>query len=149
MSIYNSSRPPARLGILFSGGIDCSIVAYLANQLVLETYYICDLTQVLFSYIPCEEPIDLINVAFENPRTLGAPQKNAIQEARSQRKRSKKGSKEITLESPTDTRSVELAGGLSETGKYDVPDRVTGLEEVEELRRLCPERQWNFVSTTI
>ena len=28
---------------------------------------------------------------------------------------------------------------------YLVPDRITGLEEVEELRRLCPERRWNFV----
>jgi len=29
---------------------------------------------------------------------------------------------------------------------YAVPDRDTGLEEVEELRKLCPERVWNFVS---
>lgn len=28
---------------------------------------------------------------------------------------------------------------------YLVPDRVTGLDEVEELRRLCPGRIWNFV----
>jgi hypothetical protein len=28
-----------------------------------------------------------------------------------------------------------------------VPDRVTGLEEVEELRSLCPDRIWNFVSS--
>ena len=29
---------------------------------------------------------------------------------------------------------------------YAVPDRDTGLEEVEELRKLCPGRVWNFVS---
>jgi hypothetical protein len=29
---------------------------------------------------------------------------------------------------------------------YLVPDRVAGLSELEELRRLCPGRQWNFVS---
>ena len=29
---------------------------------------------------------------------------------------------------------------------YLVPDRVTGLEELEELRRLSPKRKWNFVS---
>ena len=28
---------------------------------------------------------------------------------------------------------------------YMVPDRVTGLQELEELRRLCPGRAWNFV----
>jgi hypothetical protein len=31
-------------------------------------------------------------------------------------------------------------------GSYRVPDRVTGLQEVEELRQLCPGRVWNFVS---
>ena len=29
---------------------------------------------------------------------------------------------------------------------YNVPDRGTGLQELEELRRLCPHRKWNFVS---
>ena len=28
---------------------------------------------------------------------------------------------------------------------YLVPDRITGLEELEEFIRLCPNRQWNFV----
>ena len=28
---------------------------------------------------------------------------------------------------------------------YNVPDRLSGLEELGELRRLCPGRQWNFV----
>ena len=28
---------------------------------------------------------------------------------------------------------------------YLVPDRVTGFDQVEELRRLCPGRTWNFV----
>ncbi|KAI9592186.1 asparagine synthase-domain-containing protein [Syncephalis fuscata] len=43
----------ARLGILFSGGIDCMCLAMLADR-----------------HVPAGEPIDLINVAFENPRTL-------------------------------------------------------------------------------
>jgi hypothetical protein len=28
---------------------------------------------------------------------------------------------------------------------YSVPDRNTGLLELEELRRTCPGRIWNFV----
>jgi hypothetical protein len=28
---------------------------------------------------------------------------------------------------------------------YLVPDRVTGLQELEELRRVCSGRVWNFV----
>jgi hypothetical protein len=28
---------------------------------------------------------------------------------------------------------------------YLVPDRLSGLQEVEEFRRVFPERKWNFV----
>lgn len=41
----------ARLAILFSGGLDCTVLARLASDVV-----------------PAGHPIDLINVAFENPR---------------------------------------------------------------------------------
>jgi hypothetical protein len=66
-------------------------------------------------YIPIDEPIDLLNVAFENPRKDQANKR---------------------LE----------AGGGAPSAAYLVPDRVTGLSEVAELRRICPNRQWNFVS---
>lgn len=29
---------------------------------------------------------------------------------------------------------------------FDVPDRLTGKEELSELEELCPGRQWNLVS---
>lgn len=41
----------ARLAILFSGGLDCTVLARLAHKL-----------------LPISEPIELLNVAFENPR---------------------------------------------------------------------------------
>jgi asparagine synthetase B (glutamine-hydrolysing) len=41
----------ARIAILFSGGLDCTIIARLANDL-----------------LPIHQNIDLLNVAFENPR---------------------------------------------------------------------------------
>lgn len=41
----------ARVAVLFSGGLDCTVLARLASDLV-----------------PTEQPIDLLNVAFENPR---------------------------------------------------------------------------------
>lgn len=44
-----SSEPD--VAILFSGGVDCSILARLSHEL-----------------LPPDEPIDLLNVAFENPR---------------------------------------------------------------------------------
>lgn len=41
----------ARVAILFSGGLDCTVLARLSHELVAE-----------------HQSIDLINVAFENPR---------------------------------------------------------------------------------
>ena len=31
---------------------------------------------------------------------------------------------------------------------YSVPDRVTGIQGWEELRRAAPERTWNFASVS-
>ena len=44
-----------RIGILFSGGLDCTLLARLAHE-----------------QLPLSEPIDLLNVAFENPRSPAA-----------------------------------------------------------------------------
>jgi len=44
-----------RVAILFSGGLDCSVMAWLVHTL-----------------LPPDEAIDLINVAFENPRAIAA-----------------------------------------------------------------------------
>lgn len=52
ITVHKTNSFP-RIAVLFSGGIDCTIIAYLIS-LVLPT---------------TEESIDLINVAFENPRT--------------------------------------------------------------------------------
>ena len=48
-------EPSTRVAILFSGGLDCSVLAWLIHTLLSQ-----------------EESIDLINVAFENPRTVAA-----------------------------------------------------------------------------
>ena len=48
-SLGNQSRP--RLAILFSGGLDCTIIAGISHAILNR-----------------DEPIDLLNVAFENPR---------------------------------------------------------------------------------
>lgn len=47
----DSSSTPTRLAVLFSGGLDCTVLARLAHSL-----------------LPISEPIDLLNVAFQNPR---------------------------------------------------------------------------------
>lgn len=82
----------ARIGLLFSGGVDCSMLAVLADSVLTPNL-----------------PIDLMNVAFEK---VSYAKKN---------------------------------DGID----WNVPDRLTGRETVEELRRLSPNRQWNFIETNI
>ena len=81
-------------------------------------------------HIPLDEPIDLLNVAFENPRKIKL-QKESIYGSPRRNKREKSLSK-------SDER-------IEAERMYSVPDRNTGLLELEELRRTCPGRIWNFV----
>jgi asparagine synthetase B (glutamine-hydrolysing) len=55
-----SNKVTPRVAVLFSGGLDCSVIAWLIHTL-----------------LPPDEPIDLINVAFENPRTVAAQKTKA------------------------------------------------------------------------
>ncbi|XP_047544798.1 asparagine synthetase domain-containing protein CG17486 [Vanessa atalanta] len=68
-------------GILFSGGLDCTILSLIADK-----------------YVPKDQPIDLINVAFKTKNN----------------------------------------------DSYDVPDRITGRQSFEELKRICSSRMWIF-----
>ena len=79
------------------------------------------------SHVPKDEAIDLLNVAFENPRKLKFPNHNGRRPSR----------------------RVRLAPKAIGSVDYMVPDRVSGLEEVDELKRLCPERTWHFVGIFI
>lgn len=88
----------AKLGILFSGGLDSAILTLIAHK-----------------YVPENEPIDLINVAFE--KTVNTPQKN-------------KHIKNTNLY-------------ISQI--YDVPDRKTGRQTLSEILQICPNRKWNLV----
>ncbi|EXJ58598.1 hypothetical protein A1O7_06025 [Cladophialophora yegresii CBS 114405] len=53
----------AKVAVLFSGGLDCTLLARLMHEV-----------------LPKEEAIDLLNVAFENPRSIAA-MANAIESA--------------------------------------------------------------------
>ncbi|KAG8781896.1 hypothetical protein FRC15_007895 [Serendipita sp. 397] len=103
----------ARVSVMFSGGIDSSVVAFLAHR-----------------HIPLSEPIDLLNVAFENPRAL---------EADIHPSKTKKPKRQ----------SEDAHEDEKEAKKYSVPDRLTGLTQLEEFRRLAPERVWNFVEIDV
>ena len=79
-------------------------------------------------------------MAFENPRKIQL--KNDLE------KKKNKGASEKQSDSKCGVRIKHIHGSGKED-IYLVPDRVTGLEELEELRTLCPGRQWNFVRSIL
>lgn len=124
----------SRLAVLFSGGIDSTIITYLANRYeLLNTRTLSQSDQ--YRYIPLDEPIDLLNVAFENPRKVKVQNLGNTGGIPKRAQRAQAHRNEIA----TEKMSVS----------YRVPDRVTGLTELEELRRLCPGRTWNFVGVAL
>ncbi|CCG84140.1 protein of unknown function [Taphrina deformans PYCC 5710] len=88
----------SRIAVMYSGGVDCAVIARLLHDI-----------------LPNDEPIDLLNVSFENPRTLNNARK--------------------------------LDSTFNKT--YETPDRVTGLQGYDELRRSCPAREWRFVAIDV
>lgn len=114
---------PARVAVLFSGGIDSTVCAFLAHK-----------------HIPLDEPIDLLNVAFENPRKIRGQVDGGVGGIKKKKQRA------MTIEN---TVSIDEQLSAQYNPDYLVPDRVTGLSELEELRRLCPRRQWNFVEVDV
>lgn len=83
-------------------------------------------------HIPKDEPIDLLNVAFENPRKIRVQLEGNPDALPKHQKRERKRQEQNGHATQCDT-------------SYMVPDRLSGLEELEELRRVCPGRTWNFV----
>lgn len=58
--IVESLDAPTSLAVLFSGGLDCTVLARMAHDI-----------------LDIHEPIDLLNVAFENPRVHKRPKDDA------------------------------------------------------------------------
>ncbi|KAJ1913041.1 hypothetical protein H4219_005377 [Mycoemilia scoparia] len=101
-----STTPDPRVCILFSGGIDCTIIAALLSQIIESK----------------EEPIELINVAFENPRQL----------------KHKNAQKKNTLNPKGSSQNL-----------FNVPDRKTGRKSFMELRKIDPQREWRFIEVNV
>jgi asparagine synthetase B (glutamine-hydrolysing) len=111
----------ARVAILFSGGLDCSCLAALADR-----------------YLPQGEAIDLLNVGFENPRSVKA---KAAEEALALKRLKKQGAGSVDGSTSQSARTVDST--------FNVPDRVTGYESLAELRRIALHRHWNFVEVNV
>jgi hypothetical protein len=79
-------------------------------------------------HLPITEPIDLLNVAFENPR---------VQKAKAPAKTEKKNKKKNKgTQYPLQEEEIkkETKEAESKRSMYDTPDRLTGRQGVEELR---------------
>lgn len=103
------------MAILFSGGVDSMILAALADR-----------------HIPNDQPIDLLNVAFELQRP-------SVVESTKTTKKQKK-----TLPS-----SQAQNTDFQINNSFNVPDRITGRAGLKELQNLNPDRIWNFVEINV
>ncbi|GAA5843113.1 hypothetical protein JCM9279_001866 [Rhodotorula babjevae] len=111
--------PDARVAVLFSGGLDCTVLAVVLDRV-----------------LPEGEAIDLITVAFENPRKLKA--QNGL------------GGKGKDKASPVEAQDeVPPLDPPVNSEIYDVPDRITARSSWQELKRLRPERRWNLVEVNV
>ncbi|GAA5823765.1 hypothetical protein JCM11251_003284 [Rhodosporidiobolus azoricus] len=169
--------PEARIAVLFSGGLDCTTIALVADRV-----------------LPEGEAIDLINVAFENPRKIRARDQPGGRGGRKSKKGGKgKGKATDAAEEDMDVDGeevpptpqpssdiaedpVELDSSPSSSGStqpmavdastvdplpavsqpppltssiYDVPDRLTARSSWEELKQLRPKRRWNLVEVNV
>ncbi|KAI6246326.1 hypothetical protein HI914_05710 [Erysiphe necator] len=105
-NIENASH--VRVAILFSGGLDCTVLARLADDI-----------------LPHDQEIDLLNVAFENPRVIQA-------------------AKNVKL--PT---KDKVFNEIEDCPYESCPDRKTGRRSWEELQKVCSKRVWRFVAINI
>lgn len=103
-----------RVAVLFSGGLDCTTLALLIHHV-----------------IPASQGIDLINVAFENPRSVQAARQASC----------------LAHDEAGSAQSITDRPLNSATSPYEIcPDRQTGRKSFAELCQVAPTRQWRFVT---
>ncbi|KAK8131419.1 Asparagine synthetase domain-containing protein [Apiospora sp. TS-2023a] len=98
----HQSDVDTRIAILFSGGLDCTVLARMADEL-----------------LPDAQGIDLINVAFRNPRVAAQKQ------------------------------GAPKPGVVVTDDYERCPDRQTGRKSFAELKRACPSRHWRFIAVNV
>jgi asparagine synthetase B (glutamine-hydrolysing) len=133
LRVLNIPVPPGldqahnvRVAVLFSGGLDCTVLARIAHDL-----------------LPMEHHIDLINVAFENPRVIQASQNKP-----KSKKQANLNIQDQYVPSSQDGRSPEEV--ISKTSHFEsCPDRETGRKAFQELQDVCPNRVWRFVAVRV
>ena len=95
---------------------------------------------MLSSHVNAQDPIDLVNVAFAHP---------ASRQGHSESK-SVLAFTFVVIQILSNKFSLLAFISLYDffsllLFSYQVPDRITGLAALEELKLLCPGRQWHFI----
>jgi hypothetical protein len=94
--------------------------------------------------LPADQKIDLINVAFENPRVVKAANNPA---------KLQNGKKEVTKSRDGRADYPVSAVGNECPGENSLfescPDRETGRKAFQELQSICPDRSWRFVTVSV
>jgi len=121
----------SKVGILFSGGLDCTVLARLAHEV-----------------LPPNEPIDLLNVAFENPRVVEARTNGPTPPKNNKKKKFKDASAELNGDSPTP--APDTSTPLVPIDPYSLcPDRQTCTSSLRDLQSSCPTRTFNLILINI
>ncbi|PBP28280.1 asparagine synthase [Diplocarpon rosae] len=118
-------EPCVRVAVLFSGGLDCTVLARMAHDI-----------------LPADQQIDLLNVAFENPRVVQAAQNAA--------KRTKMPDKNYSHSRENTGQNLAPENTVPSGFPFEkCPDRETGMKAFRELQQVCPKRAWRFVAVNI
>jgi asparagine synthetase B (glutamine-hydrolysing) len=140
LRVLNIPSPPVpvaievKFAVLFSGGLDCTVLARIAHDIV-----------------PTDQRIDLLNVAFENPRVIQAARQGPGATDRvnqdSQNQKAIDGIYEVPLLTETCEMNPSTVAASDPKWAYEsCPDRITGRNALRELQQVCPGRKWNFVA---
>jgi asparagine synthetase B (glutamine-hydrolysing) len=120
-----STDQNVRVAVLFSGGLDCTVLARMIHDI-----------------LPSDQDVDLINVAFENPRVVQAAAKS--------RKQNASNSKTDEAEVCMNGQNMLVDGSPSRhLSPYEnCPDRETGRKAFKELQTIFPARKWRFIAVS-
>ncbi|CEH13724.1 Asparagine synthase [Ceraceosorus bombacis] len=104
-SIHGATQSDApALALLYSGGLDSAVLAALTDLVY-----------------PSHQPIELLTVAFANPRKLASARSKCVTEGHQ----------------------------AESSATFDTPDRLTARRGVQELREINPQRQWRLIEINV
>jgi hypothetical protein len=106
-----------------TGGLDCTVLARMAHDI-----------------LPADQQIDLINVAFENPRVVKAAKNSA---------KVLDDGNEVGIGRAGYLAPAVTDGSLTGNSPFEsCPDRWTGRKAFQELQTVCSSRCWRFVAVS-